>query len=679
MPDYQMPIEKFMVTKIQENFPNFDIRQGTAFRDMLIKPLIILMQPYRDQVNILKRNLSLQNFEVMTNEEMDALVANVFVSRRGGTKSEGTVRVYLSQPDQVTFSTEVQFQTNDGLIFYPKQSVSFTPEEVSLNTEGLYYFVDVLAVAESEGSQYNIDPHTILFVSGGPSGIVKVDNASTFALGVDQENNAELKARTENAISVRDLVIKRSISSMLLTNFNALREVEVAGFGDPEMNRDVMTTILDLVAIVDERTTGKSDGTSTFIDAQDPPDLSFYDIGLQPGNNLVILSGPNAGTYPIKAVTGATTIELLTNISAQSDVDYGLDGLVVTDDYHIGGKVDVYIDSTKLEESEVILTPADEINPLQITNPGNYANNVVVQLPVIGIKQIFEVDPSTLQPVQPSSEHTLWEYYVLVPDGREGLTQTAAPGYTSFFDSSSSDMDFIAMGVLPGHYLVITEGSYAGRYLIADVPPRSSPYPNNELTVVGTIPILSNLQYRVEATDYVFESKDPKTRLSVRERVQIRLLQTNPQFPDGSPNPRFYIGASLNVQYYTDRLVSEIQTYLENDLNRVVTTDILCRRCVPTFIDFDMIYDGDVVETDLISILSTYIDDLPIGQPLQMSDMISMAYFFNVTFINTDLYLNGETRNIDGTVTRSRSNVEISTPRTSKLIPRNITVTKVVT
>jgi len=59
--------------------------------------------------------------------------------------------------------------------------------------------------------------------------------------------------------------------------------------------------------------------------------------------------------------------------------------------------------------------------------------------------------------------------------------------------------------------------------------------------------------------------------------------------------------------------------------------------------------------------------------------MISMAYFFNVIFINTDLYLNGETRNIDGTVTRSRSNVEISTPRTSKLIPRNITVTKVVT
>jgi len=672
MATYQLPIEKFLVTKIQEHFPNFDIRQGTAFRDMLIKPMIILMQPYRDQVNIIKRNLSLQNFEMMSEEEMDALVANVFVERRGGTKSEGTVRVYFAQAVQVTFSTTVQFQTTDGLIFYPKNSISFVAEEVALNTEGLYYFVNIPSIAESEGLQYNIDPHAILFVAGGPDGVVKVDNPSSFALGVDRETNAQLKDRTEKAISVRDLVIKKSISAVLLENFDSLREISVAGFGDPEMNRDVMTTVLDLVSLVDERVTGRADGTTTFIDTAYPPDIDFYAIGLQPGNRLVILSGPNTGLYPIKAVTGAQSIEVTTNITTEDNVDYGLDGLVTTDQYHIGGKVDVYVDSTKLAEAQVVITPCTITNKLLETNPGNYANNIAFVLPVVGMKAIYEADPATLQPLEPIYNSTLWEYFVPVPDGREGYTQSASAGFTSFFDSSSPDMDFIVTGILPGFYLVITEGPYAGRYMIQDVPPRGSPYPNNELIVYGTIPILTNLKYHIEATDYVFESHDPKTRLSVREQVQVRLLQTDPV------KPRYYVGSTLDVLYFMDRSVHEVQDFIGEDPNRVVTADMLCRRCIPTFIDFDVVYTGDVDETTLVNVLSTYIDDLTIGSQLQISDMISVAYFFNVNFVNPNIEVHGETRNLDGTTTRQTSNVAITVPRTSKLIPRNIAAAKLI-
>ena len=71
MPDYELPIEKFLVTKTQEHFPDFDLRQGTAYREMVIKPMTIFMQPYRDQVEVLKRNMSLQNFELMITEEME--------------------------------------------------------------------------------------------------------------------------------------------------------------------------------------------------------------------------------------------------------------------------------------------------------------------------------------------------------------------------------------------------------------------------------------------------------------------------------------------------------------------------------------------------------------------------------------------------------------------------------
>jgi hypothetical protein len=127
-----------------------------------------------------------------------------------------------------------------------------------------------------------------------------------------------------------------------------------------------------------------------------------------------------------------------------------------------------------------------------------------------------------------------------------------------------------------------------------------------------------------------------------------------------------------------DRSVHEVQDFIGEDPNRVVTADMLCRRCIPTFIDFDVVYTGDVDETTLVNVLSTYIDDLTIGSQLQISDMISVAYFFNVNFVNPNIEVHGETRNLDGTTTRQTSNVAITVPRTSKLIPRNIAAAKLI-
>jgi len=74
MARFQLPITEFLETKIRENFANFDLREGTAFRDMLIKPMSLLIQPLRDQSNIIRRNLSLGNFPLMLEDEFDALV-----------------------------------------------------------------------------------------------------------------------------------------------------------------------------------------------------------------------------------------------------------------------------------------------------------------------------------------------------------------------------------------------------------------------------------------------------------------------------------------------------------------------------------------------------------------------------------------------------------------------------
>ena len=653
MADFQLPIEKFLVQKIQEHFPDFDLREGTAFRDMLIKPMLIFMQPYRDQVNVLKRNQALQNFETMIDEEMNALASNIFVTRRGGVNSEGVVRVYITAAAQVSFSTTVQFQTTTGLVFNPKTAISFTAEELALNVDGLYFFADVPCVAANEGEEYNIAAHAIVFISGGPSGVAKVDNLAAFAKGINIEDNATLQDRAKTSIAIRDLVIKKSISAVMLENFNTLREVAVIGFGDPEMERDVISTILELLITVDERDTGDVTTGITFEDNDIIDPIDFVALGIQPGHRLVILSGADAGNHTIKAVLGPKELQLYDTLTVRTGVNYGLDGMVITDRFHIGGKVDVYVDTTKLEEDTFYLDPASELNPLVVPT---------VTLPVIGIKNLSEVDPATHEQILPVEDHTLWpEHTRIIGDFLTG----AVTGTGNTFDDNT--VDFITTGVKPGFSVYIIDGLDAGSHVIDNVANA------HRLILHDSLTVRNDVNYRVEANDYRLETTNPDTRLSINDEVRIRLLQNDPLNPN-----RYFIGSTLGATYYTDTTIAEYQAYVQNDLNRVVTTDILIRRCLPIFIDLHIDYRGTAVEADVINIIREFIDSLKIGSPLQASDIIATLYFFNIDYVANDFLIQAYKYNLDGSVTPDSSTIEIVSNRTSKYIPRNITVTKMV-
>jgi len=575
MAKFELPIEKFLITKIQEHFPTFDLRQGTAFRDMVIKPTSIFVQPYRDQANVIKRNMSLENHELMIDEEMDSLVANIFVSRRGGGKSTGTVRMYLTEAVSITVTTDTEFQTSDGKSFNPIETKTFLAEEIALNADGIYFYADITVESTEEGEDNNIDANSIVFMSGGPDNIFKVDNPASFASGVDVEDNAQLKQRAEYSITVRDLVIKKSIQAVLLENFEALREVVPIGYGDPEMQRDVIPVILDLLTLVNEETTGEIAGGNSF---SDPNVTNWHDLGVKPGHELVIIDSPDTGKHSIDAVTSSNLIldSVLTN---RTGITYGIDGLVRDDAYHIGGKVDIYIDSTGITSGTVVLAPAQEINEVSEEALPYYEGGIAFNLPMVGIEKLIEIDPATREQVGDALE---------------------------------------------------------------------------------------------EGVDYQINVLDSLYRYSTKEEVQIQLLQTDPG------QPKYYIGSTLQVNYYGDPLVKGVQEYCDNLLNRVITADLLVRRAVPCFVDLEMEYRGDIDESDLIGILTEYIDGIFIVKPQQASDMISVVYFFNVEFVALAFEMLGETHHVDGTITTDISNAELLIDRTVKFIPRNITVTKVV-
>ena len=104
---FDLPITTFLEAKLRENFPQFNVREGSAYRDMLLKPASLLLQPFRDQLQIVKRNISLANFSLMLDDEFDALVANLFVDRRIGDLATGTVRLFFNTPKDTLIGTDV--------------------------------------------------------------------------------------------------------------------------------------------------------------------------------------------------------------------------------------------------------------------------------------------------------------------------------------------------------------------------------------------------------------------------------------------------------------------------------------------------------------------------------------------------------------------------------------------
>ena len=234
-------VEQFMIDTIKTEFPSIDYREGTGFRDLFIKPNALILQSLADEIDTIRQNQSINNAPNMSEDEFDALMANIFVTRRTGQKSTGTVRLLFSETQAVTIASGTLFTSADGLEFITRQSFSFTAEQMALNVLGSFYYVVVNVQSTGFGSDYNIAAGDIVSISGGPTGVVSVENPSAFTGGQRRETNQELALRARFAITVRDLNTEPAIKHILLEQFESLLDVQSIGFGDPEMIRDVLT------------------------------------------------------------------------------------------------------------------------------------------------------------------------------------------------------------------------------------------------------------------------------------------------------------------------------------------------------------------------------------------------------------------------------------------------------
>jgi len=229
----------FIRTRLQEARPELAITEADELTDLLIDPMRVLLEPLVREVKLAKLRMSLRNIDSLSDDEVDALMANFFEGRRAGGYAVGVIRAYFAQPQTISVTLVHIATSRGGLRFTPTRAQQITADQMLLNVEGSEYYVDFNYTAENRGTEYDIEPGEIISISNLPT-CTRVKNTRRFRGGVARESNAEFAARVQQGTSDKTLTTQPGIVAVLHDNFPELRQVFEVGFGDTEMQRDVI-------------------------------------------------------------------------------------------------------------------------------------------------------------------------------------------------------------------------------------------------------------------------------------------------------------------------------------------------------------------------------------------------------------------------------------------------------
>jgi hypothetical protein len=238
-------LETFLVERLRAEIPDIDVSRNSGMRDLVVRAAVAVLEPFRREINGIQTAQSLNNFETMTRDEVNALLGNYFTEAATGGVATGTVRMYFASARSVVVSPVTRFYTGGGLNFFPSTVQSINSSQMSFNQDGNLYFVDFVVQAENAGVEYNLEPGDLTNVSG-LVGVVRVTNLARFQSGLDEETKEEAIGRTQNSITIRNLITDRGARFVLPEAFPQVDTLQVIGFGDDEMRRDVISGLTDI-------------------------------------------------------------------------------------------------------------------------------------------------------------------------------------------------------------------------------------------------------------------------------------------------------------------------------------------------------------------------------------------------------------------------------------------------
>jgi len=391
---FTVDLVTFLITRLKQAYPRMALNDGDNLTDLLVKANSLLWDPIVRETARVQRNLSLQDPTTLTLDEADSLGGNFFIPRRRGRYSRGVSRILFGSPSNQSINQNNFFTSRGGLVFFPTELQSIRTAEMALNvTDGNLYYFDVNVIAERPGTAYDIGPNELSSVANIP-GAVRVMNLSRFKFGEEEENVVDYVARVQKSLGEKSLVTLRGIAAKVLEAFSDVNRLNVVGFNDPEMQRDVIRggglgPILASGKLGRTAPDGEGQAKSRRF-VTDETDFS----GLINASSVITIVGDStvAGDYVVRrfvsTVAGDSSIDLESQelVYGESELRWflrrreltlsGIPGGILypngpngevtipSDSIHIGGANDIHVRTSDFDEATLTITNVTDDAPI---------------------------------------------------------------------------------------------------------------------------------------------------------------------------------------------------------------------------------------------------------------------------------------------------------------------------
>lgn len=243
----KLPITDFLTQRLQEYDPLFDVRKGTGFAQLFFNPIQYMVQPIVDESNFLTtaqsflRILQQPDPDAFSEEAVDSLASNLFVTRSPGAVSSGIARVYYPRPVAREWPANGStFSGSNGKIYTNPAPFSISQALMSEQIENATYYCDIPIQSVDLGEDTALEAGGIVSIDNDTLAL-SATNQAALTGGAIRETNTALIDRVRRSIAVRDLVTGKGFNATMFDNFiGFLSELQAIGFGDPEMMRDIV-------------------------------------------------------------------------------------------------------------------------------------------------------------------------------------------------------------------------------------------------------------------------------------------------------------------------------------------------------------------------------------------------------------------------------------------------------
>lgn len=491
-------IKAFILDRFEQEFPDVFAGDPGVVADTFIKPLILMLEPFKREIQSLKRNQSLKDPTLLSDDDADALVANVFDERSEGGLAGGVARVFFSNPANIQVEITARLFTADGLTFFPSVPTSITAEEMVFNKSGGMFFMDITVQAEQEGIEYNIPKNTLTGVQG-ITGVIKVDNLRDFSDGASKLDTPSFVAQARGSLSERSLVTRRGGTAILRQTFrDSVRAVQIIGAGDEEMQRDIISAASPGHAFL----TGKVGlyQQMAYVRCRTLDSGASATPVVTVGDQVYVYLHPSVPAYAglsqqERFVRFTISEVLLGPMQHPSDPDFQVSYLVRYSD-----------------DPPAVLVPAIATGDYFEGGISKKGIVTISSLPGIALVDPISVESQTVhvlghsdvyvRPVLQNTSKAIINSLSADP-GLQNLQRSTLSTFANNKVTDSGGLNFTDNGVKPGDFLIIESGGDVGAYIIREVS-GTSLYIGSNLAATAT-----NIRYRI-VSDLTLNPFEPR-------------------------------------------------------------------------------------------------------------------------------------------------------------------------